>query len=111
MPEPMTPADVPEDYVRAYDDGTAHCWGRPDHGIRLLDCCRREGLAAALTLHEQQIRTAIADRLDGRSARLTAAAERIKDEATALGIHAQADAYANAAGFIRNHDEGVGDDG
>lgn len=56
MPEPMNPADVPEEWVRAYDDATAHCWGRPDHGIRLLDCCRRAGLAAVLPLHEQQVR-------------------------------------------------------
>ena len=59
----MDPADVPEDYVRACDDATAHCWGHPDHGIRLPDCCRRAGLAAVLPLHENEVRRAIAAEL------------------------------------------------
>ena len=46
-------SEISEEIVRAYDDGSMQCWGRPDHGVRLLDCCRRAGLAAAAPLIRQ----------------------------------------------------------
>lgn len=62
----MQSAEVPKaphEIFLAYTDAEAHCWGRPEHGIRYAACCRQAGLAAALKLHEQQLRERIAAEL------------------------------------------------
>jgi len=49
--------ELPDELWRAYDEGEDACWSQPDHAPAYAQCCRRTGLAAALKLHEQQLRT------------------------------------------------------
>lgn len=66
----IDPANVPDDVFLAYSDAESACWGRPDHGLRYGDCCRRAGLAAALPVHTRSVIGEITRLLGGRLGKL-----------------------------------------
>lgn len=60
----MQPAEVPQDLWAAFDAGEDACWNVEGHDANWMECCRRTGLAAALKLHEQQLRERTAAHID-----------------------------------------------
>lgn len=64
----MQPAEVPAELWAVFDAGEDACWSVEGHDANWLDCCRKAGLAAALKLHEQQVRASVTAELEQEAA-------------------------------------------